>query len=155
MDRQNRFDVARMIEELAMNAESAGAKLIKFILSPGKLVAEDDGGGMGAEQFALAKRGLFTTKGEERGKGIKLIADNCASVTMLRRNGKTVITCLFADLDCGDIAGAVSLAAAGDTDVIWAEKADRERAVFCGAAKGDALLILENKKRIYNGKIIW
>ena len=132
MDRQNRFDVARMIEELAMNAESAGAKLIKFTLSPGKLVAEDDGGGMGAEQFALAKRGLFTTKGEGRGKGIKLIADNCASVTMLGRNGKTVITCLFADLDCGDIAGAVSLAAAGDTDVIWAERRIEKGRSFAG-----------------------
>ena len=106
MDRQDVFDVARVITELAMNAESAGARRFDLTLSQGKLTAEDDGCGMSEEQFSLAKRGLFTTKGEGRGKGVQLINRFC-KLQMQREGEITRITCTFTHLELGDIAGAV------------------------------------------------
>lgn len=144
MDRQDVFDVARVITELAMNAESAGARRFDLTLSQGKLTAEDDGRGMSEEQFSLAKRGLFTTKGEGRGKGLQLINRFC-KLQMQREGEITRITCTFTHLELGDIAGAAVLAAAGEMTVrceIFG------RVTLLWAARGDAVKILENKKRI-------
>ena len=144
MDRQDVFDVARVITELAMNAESAGARRFDLTLSQGKLTTEDDGRGMSEEQFSLAKRGLFTTKGEGRGKGLQLINRFC-KLQMQRKGEITRITCTFTHLELGDIAGAAALAAAGEMTVrceIFG------RVTLLWAARGDAVKILENKKRI-------
>lgn len=155
MDRQNGADVARLIEELALNAESAGARRIDITLTAETLTVEDDGSGMTSGEFALAKKGLFTTKGANKGKGIKLVCDSCKSAEMSRTDGKTVIKCVFSRIPFGDIAGAVSFAAAGDADVFLTEIGEGKRTVFCGAAKGVPGVILENKKRVFEGKIIW
>lgn len=154
MDRQF-DDIARVMEELAMNADGAGAENLTFTLQRGKLTAEDDGCGMSEEEFERAKQGMFTTKGARRGNGLKLISSLCG-VHMRRTGGKTVITCTFEDLPAGDVAGAVALAAAGDMSVTFICKGEgEEREIFCGAAEGDARRILDIKKRVQEGIIIW
>ena len=74
MDRQNGADVARLIEELALNAESAGARRIDITLTAETLTVEDDGSGMTSGEFALAKKGLFTAKGANTHIGVSSTA---------------------------------------------------------------------------------